>query len=110
MVSSLDFRLLLNMSPTMVIPGDHCDMPPKSEWLNWAMVPPPDRSARNIVRTASVETEWRMENRSINASSFNGMSVLLNLVMDPVIGPADKPRNRVIAHKGGGGYQDLLVA
>src|SRR6188472_4194648 len=61
----------------MVIPGDHCDMPPKSEWLNWAMVPPPDRSARNMVRTASVETEWRMETRSINASSFNGMGVSL---------------------------------
>src|SRR6476620_2967338 len=85
MVSSLDFRLLLNMSPTMVIPGDHCDMPPKSEWLNWAMVPPPDRSARNIVRTASVETEWRIETRSIKASSFNGMSVLL--IVDASHGP-----------------------
>jgi hypothetical protein len=31
--SSLDFRLLLNMSPIIVIPGDHCDIPPKPGWL-----------------------------------------------------------------------------
>jgi hypothetical protein len=37
----------------MLMPGDHWDIPPKSEWLNWAMLPPPDRSARRIVRTAS---------------------------------------------------------
>jgi hypothetical protein len=44
--SSFDFKLLLNISATIVMPGDHCDMPPNSGWLNWAMLPPPNRSAR----------------------------------------------------------------
>jgi hypothetical protein len=30
----LRFSCVLNMSPTMAMPGDHCDMPPKSAWLN----------------------------------------------------------------------------
>jgi hypothetical protein len=60
---------LLNMSPTMVIPGDLCDMPPKSAWLNCAIRPPPDRSARSTVRTASAETECLMARRVIKASS-----------------------------------------
>lgn len=106
-------RMKLNISPTMVIPGDHCDMPPKSEWLNWAMVPPPDRSARNIVRTASVETEWRMETRSINASSFNGIAS--SLIVQASRGPGylflPTLRDRDIAQnaKGSGGHQDLLI-
>jgi|SRR5882724_1384174 len=65
--------LLLNISPTMDIPGDHCDIPPKSEWRNCAMRPPLERSARRIVRTASGETECRIETRSMNPSSSNGM-------------------------------------
>jgi len=56
------------MSPTMVIPGDHCDIPPKSGWLNWAMLPP--RSAYRIVRTASGATECRLERREIRTSSL----------------------------------------
>src|ERR1700687_2816029 len=52
-------------------------MPPKSEWLNWAMLPPPERSARRIVRTASAETEWRIETREMNPSSFGGMVAVL---------------------------------
>src|ERR1700680_706472 len=42
------------------------------------MVPPPERSARRIVRTASAETEWTMETRAINPSSFNGMIAVLS--------------------------------
>jgi hypothetical protein len=37
--SSSDLSSLLNMSATMVIPGDHCDMPPKWAWLNSTMPP-----------------------------------------------------------------------
>src|SRR6478609_9836481 len=70
----------------MVIPGDHWDMPPKSEWLNWAMVPPPERSARKMVRTASGETEWRRATRVINPSSFNGMIVVLTVTARFVLG------------------------
>jgi hypothetical protein len=59
------------------MPGDHCDIPPKSGWLNCAMVPPPERSACRIVRTASAETEWRIETREMNPSSFSGMVAIL---------------------------------
>ena len=36
--SNFDFRLVLNISPTIDIPGDHWDIPPKSGWLNCAML------------------------------------------------------------------------
>jgi len=55
------------------VPDDHWDIPPKSGWLNWAMWPPPDRSAWRIVRTASGETEFRIATRATNPSSFRGM-------------------------------------
>ena len=32
--SSLALSCVLNMSPTIDMPGDHCDIPPKSAWLN----------------------------------------------------------------------------
>lgn len=33
------FSALLNMSPTMIMPPcDHCPIPPRSGWLNWACV------------------------------------------------------------------------
>jgi hypothetical protein len=44
-----------------------------SAWLNWAIVPPPERSARSIVRTASGETECLSDTREIKLSSFSGI-------------------------------------
>jgi len=40
------------------------------------MVPPPERSARKIVRTASGVTEWRMETPDMKPYSFGGMAVV----------------------------------
>src|SRR6266404_8155963 len=77
MASSFAFKPVLNISPTIVMPGNHWDIPPNSGWLNCAMVPPPERSARRIVRTASAETEWRIETREMNPSSFSGMVAIL---------------------------------
>ena len=36
----LGLQAVLNISPTIVIPGDHCDMPPKLGWLNCAIRSP----------------------------------------------------------------------
>ena len=44
--SSLALSCVLNMSPTIDMPGDHCDIPPKSAWLNWAIRPPPAPESR----------------------------------------------------------------
>jgi hypothetical protein len=39
------------------------------------MLPPPERSARKIVRTASGEIEWRIATREMNPSSLIGMVI-----------------------------------
>ena len=67
--SSLALRPSLHMSPIMVIPPDHCDMPPNSGWLNCAMAPPLAFSARSTALIASSEIAWRDASLAINRAS-----------------------------------------
>jgi hypothetical protein len=71
--SSLDLSCGLNMSPTIDVPGDHRDMPPKSAWLNWAIRPPPLRRADMTTWTAAADTECRLARRSINSLSVSAV-------------------------------------
>ena len=62
------------MSPTIDMPGDHCDIPPKSAWLNWAILPPPRRRAVITTCTAAGDTEYLFAIRSTNSSSLADIS------------------------------------
>jgi hypothetical protein len=72
--SSLALSCVLNMSPTIDMPGDHCDIPPKSAWLNWAIRPPPLRSAASTTWTAADDTACFFAIRSTNSSSLTDIS------------------------------------
>src|SRR5664279_2321886 len=74
--SSLAFSGLLNMSPTMDMPGDHCDIPPKSAWLNWAIRPPPLRRALSTTPTAAGDTECFFAIRSTRSLSLTDIFVV----------------------------------
>ena len=70
------------MSPTIDMPGDHCDIPPKSAWLNWAIRPPPLRRAASTTCTAAGETECFFAIRSTRSPSFADISCFLILRFD----------------------------
>ena len=72
--SSLALSCVLNISPTIDMPGDHCDIPPKSAWLNWAIRPPPLRRAASTTCTAAGETECFFAIRSTRSPSFADIS------------------------------------
>jgi hypothetical protein len=57
------------------------------------MVPPPERSARKMVRTASDEIECLSETRDIKPSSSNGMMISYPLMRD--IGEQCESKSRV---------------
>jgi hypothetical protein len=63
----------MNISPTIDIPGDHWDIPPKSGWLNCAMLPPLDRSACRLCELRPGILNAGLRRGRINPSSFNGM-------------------------------------
>jgi hypothetical protein len=68
---------VLNMSPTIDMPGDHWDIPPKSAWLNWAIRPPPLRRAASTTCTAAGETECFFAIWSTRSLSFADISGFL---------------------------------
>src|ERR1700742_2094089 len=77
--ASLALRCVLYISHTLDMPGDHCDIPPKSAWLNWAIRPPPLRRAASTTCTAAGETECLFAIRSTRSPSFADISGFLIL-------------------------------
>jgi hypothetical protein len=51
--------------------GEHCDIPPKSAWLNCAIRPPPLRRAASTTCTAAGETECFFAIRSGGAHALS---------------------------------------
>jgi hypothetical protein len=56
--------------------GDHCDIPPKSAWLNCAIRPPPLRRAVMTTCTAAGDTECLFAKSSTNSPSVSAISFI----------------------------------